>query len=64
MFLNGQFPLDLRKKLCQNSELTRRHQEKVVQALENPFGFNAYVVVCAFSPIVHLIQFSYQRWEE
>ena len=46
------------------SELARRHREKVAQALENPFGLNAYVVVCAFSPIAHLIQFSYHPWEE
>ena len=46
------------------SELARRHREKIAQALENPFGFNAYAVVCAFSPVVHLIQFSYHRWEE
>ena len=56
--------LVLRENLWQNSELTRRHQEKVVQALENPFGFNAYAVICAFSPVVHLIRFSYHRWEE
>ena len=58
------FPLDLRKKLWQNSELTRRHREKVAQALENPFGFNAYVAVCAFSKFGNLIRFSYHRWEE
>ncbi len=46
------------------SELTRRHQEKVVQALENPFGFDAYIVVCAFSNTGHRIFFSYHRWEE
>ena len=46
------------------SELARRHREKVTQALENPFGLDAYVVVCAFSSIAHLIQFSYHSWEE
>lgn len=47
-----------------SSELTRRHQEKVVQALENPFGFDAYVVVCSFSTSGHRILFSYHPWED
>ena len=46
------------------SELGRRHREKVAQALENPFGLDAYVVVCAFSTFGHLIRFSYHRWLE
>ena len=46
------------------SELARRHREKVAQALENPFGLDAYVVVCAFSTFGHLIRFSYHGWEE
>lgn len=46
------------------SELTRCHQEKVVQALENPFGFDAYVVVCSFSASGHRILFSYHPWED
>ncbi|MCY3721425.1 MAG: hypothetical protein OXG97_04315 [Candidatus Poribacteria bacterium] len=46
------------------SELTRRHREKVAQALANPFELDAYVVVCAFSTFGHLIQFSYHGWEE
>ena len=46
------------------SELTRRHREKVAQALENPFGLDAYVIVCAFSTFGHLIRFSYHRWLE
>ena len=37
------------------SELVRRHREKVVQALENPFGLDAYVIICAFSKFGHLI---------
>lgn len=45
------------------SELRRRHREKVVQALENPFGLDAYVVICAFSKFGYLIRFSYHRWE-
>ena len=46
------------------SELARRHREKVSQALENPFGLDAYVVVCAFSSSGHHIRFSYHRWKE
>lgn len=46
------------------SELTRRHREKVAQALANPFGLDAYVVVCAFSTFGHLIRLSYHGWEE
>ena len=46
------------------SELARRHREKVAQALENPFGLDAYVVVCAFSTFGYSIRFSYHRWEE
>jgi hypothetical protein len=40
------------------SELGRRHREKVAQAQENPFGWDAYVVVCAFSPVGHRIRLS------
>ena len=64
MFLNGQFPLALRKKLWQNSESVPRYREKVAQALEIPFGLDAYAVVCAFPTFGHVIQFSYHRWEE
>ena len=46
------------------SELSRRHREKVAQALANPFGLDAYVVVCAFSTFGYSIRFSYHRWEE
>ena len=35
------------------SELARRHRQKVAQALRNPFGWDAYVVVCAFSSQGH-----------
>ena len=54
MFLNKQFPLALCKRLWHNSESARRHREKVAQVLENPFGLDAYVVVCAFSKLVFL----------
>lgn len=46
------------------SELARRHREKVAQALANPLGLDAYVVVCAFSEDGHRIRFSYHRWRE
>jgi len=41
------------------AELSRRHREKVAQALANPFGFDAYVVVCVFTPQGCRIRFSY-----
>ena len=46
------------------SELGRRHREKVVQALANSFGCDAYVAVCAFSARGHRIRFSYHRSKE
>jgi hypothetical protein len=46
------------------TELGRRHREKVAQAVANPFGWDAYVVVCAFSSKGHRIRFSAHRWEE
>ena len=46
------------------TELGRRHREKVVQARANPFSWDAYVVVCAFSAKGHRIRFSEQRARE
>lgn len=46
------------------AELGRRHREKVVQALANPFGWDTYVVVCAFSVRGHRIRFSRHRRQE
>lgn len=46
------------------SEFRRRHREKVTQALQNPFGWDAYVIVSSFSEFGHIIRFSYHRWEE
>ena len=46
------------------SELARRHREKIAQALANPLGLDAYVVVCAFSADGHRVRFSYHRWRE
>ncbi|MCB0126463.1 MAG: hypothetical protein KDE58_29605 [Caldilineaceae bacterium] len=45
------------------SEITRRHREKIAQALENPLGLDAYVVICGFSDEKHRIRFSYHRWQ-
>jgi hypothetical protein len=45
-------------------ELGRRHREKVAQARGNPFGWEAYVVVCAFSVAGHRIRFSRHPFEE
>lgn len=43
------------------SELPSRHREKVAQALANPQGLDAYVVVCAFAPSGGRIRFSHHR---
>jgi hypothetical protein len=40
------------------SEFARRHRQKVVQALNNPFGWDACIVVCAFSSGKHLVRLS------
>jgi hypothetical protein len=46
------------------AELGRRHREKVAQARANPFGWDAYVVVCAFSAEGHRIRFTGHPFEE
>ncbi|MGH7170402.1 MAG: hypothetical protein ACRELG_09015 [Gemmataceae bacterium] len=46
------------------AELGRRHREKVAQARDNPFGWEAYVVVCAFSAGGHRIRFTRHPLEE
>jgi hypothetical protein len=46
------------------TELNRRHSEKVAQARDNPFGWDAYVVVCAFSNAGHRIRFSKHSHKE
>jgi hypothetical protein len=46
------------------SELGRRHREKVAQALQNPFNWGAYVIVCGFATSRHRIRFSGHDWEE
>jgi hypothetical protein len=45
-------------------ELGRRHREKVAQAVGNRLGWDAYVIVCAFSDRGHRIRFSGHRAEE
>jgi hypothetical protein len=46
------------------AELGRRHREKVAQARDNPFQWNASVVVCAFSAGGHRIRFTGHPFEE
>jgi hypothetical protein len=46
------------------AELERRHREKVAQARDNPFGWDAYVVVCAISAGGHRIRFTRHPFEE
>jgi hypothetical protein len=46
------------------SQLERRHREKVAQARDNPFGWDAYVVVCAFSGGGHRIRFTRHVFKE
>ena len=46
------------------TELERRHREKVAQARDNPFGWDAYVIVCAFSAGGHRIRFTRHPVEE
>ncbi len=45
------------------SEVARRQREKIAQALENPLGLDAYVVICGFSDEGHRVRFSYHRYE-
>jgi hypothetical protein len=46
------------------SELGRRHREKVAQALQNPFGWGAYVIICGFAAPRHHIRLSAHDAEE
>ncbi len=46
------------------SELGRRHREKVAQARDNPFRWDAYVIVCACSTAGHRIRFTRHPLEE
>jgi hypothetical protein len=47
-----------------HSQLTRRHRQKVAQAMANPLGWDAYVMVCVFSSRGHRIRFSFQSGQE
>jgi len=40
------------------AELSRRHRQKVAQAIANRYAWDAYAVVCAFSAQGHCIRFS------
>jgi hypothetical protein len=46
------------------AELSRRHREKIAQALRNPFGWDAYVIVCGFATPISRIRFSAHAREE
>src|SRR5262249_31829092 len=46
------------------AELGRRHWEKVAQAQDNPFAWDAYVVVCAFSAGGHRVRFTRHAFQE
>jgi hypothetical protein len=45
------------------AEFGRRHREKVEQALKNPFGWDACVVVCAFREEAHRVRLSSHPYE-
>ena len=45
-------------------EFDRRHREKVAQAVANPFGWDAYVVVCLFSAKGHRLRISRHEYRE
>ena len=45
-------------------EFERRHRQKVAQAVVNPFGWNAYVVICLFSAKGHRIRLSRHEYPE
>jgi hypothetical protein len=46
------------------SELARRHRKKVAQALRNPLGWDAYVVVCGFLSEGRRIRLSFHHVQE
>jgi hypothetical protein len=47
-----------------HSQLTRRHRQKVAQAVANPLRWDAYVVVCVFSSRGHRIRLSFHCVQE
>jgi hypothetical protein len=46
------------------AEFDRRHREKVAQAVTNPFGWDAFVVVCLFSAKGHRLRISRHEYRE
>ena len=46
------------------ADFERRHREKVTQALANPFGWDAFVVVCLFSAKGHRLRVSHHECRE
>ncbi len=46
------------------AEFDRRHREKVAQAVTNPFGWDAYVVVILFSAKGHRLRISRHEYRE
>jgi hypothetical protein len=46
------------------NELGRRHREKVAQAQDNPFGWDACVAVCAFAADGHRVRISKHAAQE
>lgn len=43
------------------AEFDRRHRDKVAQAVANPFGWDAFVVVCLFSAKGHRVRVSHHK---
>ena len=46
------------------AEFDRRRREKVAQAVANPFGWEAYVIVCLFSAKGHRLRISRHAYGE
>ena len=46
------------------AEFDRRHREKVAQAVTNPFGWEAFVIVCLFSANGHRLRISRHEHRE
>lgn len=46
------------------AEFDRHHREKAAQAVTNPFGWDAFVVVCLFSAKGHRLRVSHHEYRE
>jgi hypothetical protein len=46
------------------TELNRRHRQKIDQAKQNPFQWDAYVAICAFAGRGHRVRFSKHQIKE